>query len=191
MRIALLALCVAAVQVQAQQAGATAGNPLQEGSWLVAGSARIARVTSKTGAFESKTTAISVNPIAMKFIQNRIAVGGELGLGYSKTGGTKVTTWLLGPAFRYFFFEPPEQNLPFVGAAVMLGSTSFDSGPTSSSTSTLGFEAVGGVTRMVSRNVGLTGEAYLSRTTANPDGTAASTTTTDFGLRAGISAFVY
>lgn len=167
--------------------------PIDKGSKLVGGSASVA-VTDDENT--SAVTSVTVSPNVLFFVAPRFAVGGLVGVAYSSSDNSSSTNWTLGPALRYFIAEPKATMLPFVGASVQFGRGSFSSGTSSDVTVTnLGFEGVAGITWMLARHVGLDGELFAQRTTFKASGGALPTTSefssNRFGVRFGISAFVF
>jgi hypothetical protein len=183
-------LCLAASVAAAQSVPTS---PIARGSRLIGGTASVARSTSESGGSESSVTSISVSPRMLWFLRDRLAIGGELGLGHSSGEGFSSTSWRLGPAVQWYFGELDARTLPFVGAALHFGSSSSESGGAEFSTSTQGLELVAGMTRLLARNVGLTGELFFARTNSDSEsGTSAfEATSTNFGVRVGLSVFLY
>ena len=89
--------------------------------------------------------------------------------------------------------EPSAKLLPFVGGSVGFGTTHTESGTFEFTGTQRALELVGGATQMLARNVGLTGELFVQRTNFEVEtGTTTSdNTTTTFGLRFGVSAFLF
>jgi hypothetical protein len=170
----------------------TPAGPISKGSMLVDGSAGFSH-NSSSGS-QSSTT-ISVSPEVLYFVATRLAVGGQLGLSYSKASNSSIRSWSLGPAARYYFAQPEARTLPFVGVAAAYGSSSFSpaSGTDSDQISTM-LEGVGGITRMLARHVGISGElfaAWRNNEVKSGAGPSSDFTQTTFGLRFSISAFVF
>lgn len=187
------AFCLAAVQVEAQTAQTTPSGPTAMGSKIVSGSARLARVSFDDGTSKSSSTLVSVTPSALWFVRDRVALGGTTGLTYSSFEAASAWGWLLGPAARVFLTTTSERVLPFVGAAFSMGRTYVDFDGSSSESSSYGFEVMAGAIRMLTRNVGVTSEVYMSRMISGSQSRWPSRdiTATDMGLRFGVSAFVY
>jgi hypothetical protein len=187
--IVALTCVVLALPVAAQSRG-----PTDKGSILVAGSASIARSTFDVGDTETTTTGITFNPSLLFFIAPKFAIGGQLGLSRVSADEGDATSWLLGPAARLYFGEPSARTLPYIGASVSFGgaSTDTDSGQETSS-DVWGLEGVAGLTWMVSRQVGITGEAFFERATTESDNAvfSAEQKRTDFGIRFGFAAFLF
>jgi opacity protein-like surface antigen len=185
-----LTCVILALPVAAQSRG-----PTDKGSILVAGSASIVRSTSEVGDVEVKTTGVSLNPSLLFFIAPKFAIGGQLGLSRVSNDDGDATSWLLGPAARLYFGEPSARTLPYVGAGVSFGgfSTDDDDSDQNFSSDLWGFEGVAGLTWMVSRQVGITGEAFFERATIESDDAvfSAEQTRTDFGIRFGFAAFLF
>lgn len=181
--------------VVALPAAAQTRGPTDKGSILVAGSASIARSTTEVGDVEVKTTGITLNPSLLFFIAPKFAIGGQLGLSRVSNDDGDATSWLLGPAARLYFGEPSARTLPYIGASVSFGGFSADDDDTNQSVSSdvWGFEGIAGLTWMVSRQVGITGEAFFERATLESDNAvfSAEQTRTDFGIRFGFAAFLF
>jgi len=176
-------------------AAAQSRGPTDKGSILVAGSASIARSTSEVGDIEVKTTGVSLNPSLLFFIAPKFAIGGRLGLSRVSNDDGDATSWLLGPAARLYFGEPSARTLPYLGASVSFGGFSSDDNASNQSVSSdvWGIEGIAGLTWMVSRQVGITGEAFFERATIESDNAvfSAEQKRTDFGIRFGFAAFLF
>lgn len=68
-----------------------------KGDWMVGGSFRL-------NTSENNTT-ISLTPGAAAFIIRNLAVGGNVGISYSKFGSNKSTDFRIGPFLRYYFTQ--------------------------------------------------------------------------------------
>jgi len=176
-------------------AAAQSRGPTDKGSILVAGSASIARSTSEVGDIEVKTTGVSLNPSLLFFIAPKFAIGGQLGLSRVSNDDGDATSWLLGPAARLYFGEPSARTLPYVGASVSFGGFSSDDNESNQnfSSDVWGLEVSAGLTWMVSREVGSTGEAFFERATIENDNAVFTSKQkrTDFGIRFGFAAFLF
>ncbi len=173
--------------------GAQTRGPIDKGSMLVAGTAAIQRSTFEFGDNESSSTGITINPTVLFFVAPRFAIGGQLGLSRVNFDDGNSSSWLLGPAARFYFGESSSKTLPFVGASFSFGGTSTESDDVDdeSESDTWGLEGVAGITWMVSRQVGITGEAFLGRTEFENDGFDVEQSRTDLGIRFGIAAFLF
>jgi hypothetical protein len=188
-------LCLAASTVAAQS---TPSSPIARGSRLIGGSANVARVMiEEDDGTETRYTTMSVNPMLLWFIRDRLAIGGEVGLGRTVGKDFRSTSLRIGPAVRLFFAQPLAKTLPFLGAAVTFGSENSRFGTTDLDGSQEELELVAGATQMVARHVGLTGELFLGRvnTESDFDGDfgpfSSESKVTTFGVRFGITAFVF
>ena len=168
-------------------------SPIARGSRIIGGSASLTRSTVENGGSESSVTSINVSPRMLWFIRDRLAVGGEVGLGSSSGDGASSSSWRLGPAVQWYFADLNERTLPFLGASLFVGSTSAESGGTDFTTTAQGLELTAGATRLLARNVGITGELFATRrNTASESGTITiDGSTTNLGVRFGVSAFLY
>ena len=188
MRSFLFAILVFTIPASAQ----TVAGPTDRGSLIIDGSASVSR--SETEGQSS--TNISVQPGLLRFISSGLAIGGRLGLGYSDHETGSSSSWRVGPSARLYFGSSPK-TLKYIGASVLFGSASASSdGPASSESdaSIWGVEGVAGLTYMVSRQVGISGEVFAARQentfelVASPKVT---TTSTDYGIRFGLAVFVF
>ena len=68
-----------------------------QGDWMVGGGFRL-----NTG---ENSTSIGFTPNAAAFIIRNLAVGGNIGIEYSKFGNQKSTDFRIGPFLRYYFTQ--------------------------------------------------------------------------------------
>jgi hypothetical protein len=174
-------------------AAQTAGGPTDRGSWVLGGTASLSRSENDGRS----ATGISLAPSVLRFIANRIAVGGEFGLSYTDTDAGSSRSWRVGPAARFYFGESSAKVLKYVGAAVLFGgsNTSLDE-PLSSEAdaSQWSVEGVAGLTFMLSRQVGISGEFFGQRsesTISSSIGSDAESKLTSYGVRFGLAAFIF
>ncbi|MDF1505053.1 hypothetical protein [Roseisolibacter sp. H3M3-2] len=175
---------------------------IDRGSLLVSGGASFQRqrtrieVDGVQGSSTSTTTSLSLAPAVLFFVRPGLALGGDVQLGYSDFGGGSATSFAVGPAARYYFGRGAARTLPYLGASARVGRFTIeqDEGPATGERegSLWGVEATAGLTWLVSRQVGVFGEAHLGRTVQSVDQGANDTdnTATGFGLRFGVSAFL-
>ena len=166
--------------------------PTDRGSKILGGTAGVER-TSSDG---SDSFSFSVQPQFLFFVQNRLALGGEIGLGYFDHENGNTTTWSIGPAARLYFGPSNAKTLPYIGASfqVATSNTSSDA-PVSSDAESSGWrvEGAAGLTFMVSRQVGIAGEFVVQRDERTIEfGTTEQTNTlTRMALRFGVAAFIF
>ena len=67
----------------------------EKGDWMVGGGFRLNT--------SDNNTEIALTPNAGAFVINNLALGGNLGFAYVKSGDTKVTSFGIGPFVRYYF----------------------------------------------------------------------------------------
>jgi hypothetical protein len=182
-RLVLLPLLFyTATSVRAQTMQAT-----EKGSVLASGSASIDRTSRDSPAGDTSSTGFFVNPRALYFLAPRLGVGGEFALGRLRSDGLSSTTLGVGPAFRYYLAQPGRKQLPYVGGSVRLTRNSFTSPTgTDQSLTTRDYEGVAGLDFMVSRQVGIAAEAFVSRTEG---GGSLFGNATAFGVRFGLDVF--
>ena len=197
----LLALvAVVATPVLAQRSAVPP--QIDRGSFLLAGGAsfshtrtEVERIQGSGGPTTQRFTSLSVSPSLLFFVAPRFAIGGQLGLGYGDSESGSSTTLGIGPAARLYFAGTGARALPYIGLSVLAERVSFDDDDSdaSSDASQWGPEGVAGINWMLSRQVGITGEAFLGRRAASfeqSEGAGIDQTTTSFGLRFGLAAFL-
>lgn len=194
MRIALVLLTLVVPGLPAPTQAQSRG-PTDRGSMLVGGTANVSRSTSEVGDSESTSTGVSLNPMLLYFVAPRVAIGGQLGLSRLSYDDGSSSSWLLGPAARLYFGGSESRTLPFIGANFSLGGASSDSdvGNASFESDAWSIEGVAGLTWMVSRQVGITGEAFLQRIEIENEGPTSNVeqTRTEMGIRFGFAAFLF
>jgi len=172
---------------------------VSKGSWIISGSAGFSQ--SHDDLSDQTQTFVNASPTALMFIASRFAVGGTVTAGYSKAGSSKFTSFGVGPSARYYMGDSSSKWLSFVSASVFpqWGSsklTTFVNGvatPVDIDQTNLAMDASLGLTRLLVTHVGVTGEAYFTRVkrSATNGGTTNDFTTNSFGLRFGLTAFLY
>ena len=166
--------------------------PTDRGSKIIGGTAAVER-TSIEG---STAFNFALQPSLLFFVADRVALGGEVSLGYFDHENANTTSWSIGPAARLYFGPSSSKTLPYIGATVQVGSANTSSdGPVSTDVESSGWrvEGVAGLTFMISRQVGIAGEFVLQRDERTTDlGTTEQTNTaTRFALRFGVAAFIF
>jgi hypothetical protein len=86
--------------------------------------------------------------------------------------------------------------LPFIGASVGIGGSEFDVGGSTSSSTSQTAEVVVGATRLMSRQIGLTGEAFYRTQKLESENSVAPGATNETrmngtGVRFGFTAFLF
>src|SRR6185436_3552608 len=166
--------------------------PIDRGSILVSGSASISHVDAEGAS----STSLSIFPDLLFFVAPKLAVDGVAGAAYTTTDDTRSVSWSVGPAVRLFLAEVNARTLPFVGADVTWTESRNRFDPTASSldSSHWNIEGSAGITRMLSRQVGITGTAFVNRSfnrfTVAPQ-PATESHATQYGVRFGFSAFLF
>ena len=163
--------------------------PTDRGSKILSGTASVSHTSSGGGV-----TNVSLQPSLLYFMADRVALGGGIGLSYADGENASVTTWSLGPELRFYFKSSSAKTLPYVGAAVRFGASNADSDISEGADASFwALEGVAGLTFMLSRQVGVAGEAFVSRDEQTFDTQLADVTNsaTRFGLRFGITAFIF
>ena len=188
-RLAPFFLLVLAAPLAAQ----TPDGPTDRGSWVLGGTGSV----SRNEVDDRSATSISLSPSVLRFVANNLAIGGEIGLSYSDADGSSSQAWRIGPAARLYFGPSSAKVLKYVGAAVLFGGSSADIDEplaTEADASLWSVEGVAGLTFMLSRQVGISGEFFFDRqelTTSSSLTADIETRTTSYGLRFGIAAFIF
>ena len=184
-----LSMLMFALPVAAQT---SPSGPTDRGSKILGGTAGVERTSSEG----STSFSFSVAPVLLLFVADRVAIGGEVGFGYFDHENGNTTSWQVGPAARLYFGPSSAKTLPYIGAAVQIGSsnTSTDA-PVSTDTESSAWrvEGVAGLTFMLSRQVGVAGEFVLQRDerTFDVGTTEVTNSLTRFALRFGLAAFIF
>jgi opacity protein-like surface antigen len=175
---------------------------IDRGSLVIGGGASISRTSnsiSTDGQGEVDgvdVTAVSINPSLLYFVRPGLAIGGEAGFGYSDFGESSSTSFTVGPALRAYFARGETRTLPYVGVSLQLGRVSFDDEADvddSPGVTVFGVEGTAGITWLLSRQVGILGEAFVNRrqqSAENALGRDVDQTATGFGVRFGVAAFL-
>ena len=130
---------------------------------------------------ESSTTNFTIAPTVGYFVIPNLSVSGAISLRVqSQSAGNQSstsTTFSIGPTATYYFADKNTVLAPLVGAGLLY--------TTSEGRNAFDFEFIGGVNYMVSKNIGLTGLAFISV------GAREGATAFSFGLRGAISVFLW
>ncbi len=110
-------------------------------------------------------TQIGFTPGAGVFVIDNLAVGGNLGLNYSKTGNNKFTSFGVGPFVRYYFTTETQAVRPILHGSFNYLSTKQKVGNQASSTNNgVNFFVGGGAAMFISKNVSIDAIAGYDRT---------------------------
>ena len=115
----------------------------EKGDWIVGG-----RVDLNTG---ENSTQIRFNPGAGIFVIDNLAIGGNFGIDYAKSGDLKTTTFGVGPFARYYFTKSNAK--PLVHTAFNYISSKAKGPSTSITNNGINFLAAGGVALFINPNV--------------------------------------
>ena len=170
-------------------------SPLHTGAWIVGGSASVSKSTGTLGS-----SFFQVAPTALALVTPNFAIGGMAGIGYTSNDNGHAWTYGIGPSARLFLGDVSSLTLPFLSASFFpqWNKTSIK---TSSPVTVTGsedshryaFDGSVGVTRMIATHVGLTGEAYFTHfefSSELPTGSSVESSQNQYGIRAGLTAFV-
>jgi hypothetical protein len=117
-----------------------------KGDWMVGGNFRLNTADNNTQ--------ISFTPGAGAFIADNLAIGGNLGLSYSKSGNNKFTSFNVGPFVRYYFTTESQAIRPILHGTFNYLSTKNKIGNNASSTNTgTNFFIGGGAAAFITNNV--------------------------------------
>lgn len=172
------------------------GYATDRGSFLIGGTASL---SSSGNDFEDgRTTALLISPSAQYFVIPGLAIGGTVGWAYASFDESSVSSLSVGPRLSYFFGTSAQNIYPFVSASVGYLRSSFDSDAVDRTSTGTQFDVSAGAALMIAKNVGLTGELFYTKWSEETDngtillGDIITALGTDsFGLRFGVSAFVF
>lgn len=164
---------------------------VRKGSKLIDGSARISRQRDDGAS----VTTISIQPEMLLFLADGFAAGGRVGLTRQSSDAFTSTGWTLGPAIHLYFRSDSETLLPFVGLAATFGKSRNESGGSDLTSTQRVLDGSLGVTRLLSRQVGITAEIFFTQLHFNaqvspPGPLLPDNDFSEFGVRFGISAFL-
>ena len=104
-----LGLLLAAAPLLAQERS----TPVSRGSWIISGSASFSR--SHDDLTDQTATNLSAAPTALLFVAPRLAIGGTVTGGYSKSESSRFTSYGIGPSARLVSHaarQPPRKVSP-------------------------------------------------------------------------------
>jgi hypothetical protein len=175
----LLALMLAAPAAEAQL------YPTDRGALLVGGTAGF---ETRGAEGTARATVVSLNPSFGYFVGRNLALGASTGLTSITGGGFSETHLGIGPFIAYYFNAPGRTAFPFVRGSVAYTSITETNVPDRSA---FGGELAAGYVFMVARNVGITAEAYGEFNATSVAGVGGSVAGNAFGVRAGVTAFIF
>jgi hypothetical protein len=186
--LVLASLLTVPLALSAQSSG-----PTSKGNALVGGTASFSRTTQDVGDDDDDESATSVqfSPDILYFVAPRFAIGGVLAWGRTSGGGSSSSSTTLGPEVRVFFADPASRTQPYLGATVARVWSRYDTPFGEGSPNATSVGATAGVIWMVSRQVGISSEAFYLRTSQdNIPANAPDISVSGFGLRFGFAAFL-
>jgi hypothetical protein len=127
---------------------ATANAQTQQGDWMIGGNFRLNT--------SDNNTQLSFTPNAGVFVIDNLAVGGNVGISYSKNGNNKNTTFSIGPFARYYFTTLNQTVRPVLHGSFNYLSNKSKIGNNFSSTNTgSNYFIGGGAALFISNNVSI------------------------------------
>ncbi len=189
MRIVPGFCCAVMFALVSPPSAASQASPLESGVWLVGGNGRIYEIH----VFDSRRFVLDLNPQLGYFVVPHVAVHGNLGFTYSSTTGGYYRSLAVGPGVSYYFGGPRSRVLPYLTARTLFAwSRSGPDGEPSSVSHFRQWLAGGGLSFLVSRNVGLTAEAFYQRSVSDEvERDSGDRTTEIYGLFFGVTVFAY
>jgi len=180
----LLAVALPA-QVEGQE------SPLDRGVWLVGGSGRIYGAHDLDD--DTRRFVLDLNPQLGYFVARHLAVHANLAFTYSSAGGGIHRSGGVGPGLSYYFGGPRSRLLPYLTARTLFVWARSGSADDASSVSRYRqWLAGGGISWLVSRNAGLTAEAYYLRAILNElERENGDNTNEIYALNFGVTVFAY
>lgn len=174
--------------------------PVDQGSWIVGGSASFTNQGNNND--EDRSTSLFLSPRGQYFVLPGLAIGGTVSLSYTTRDNFSTTGIGAGPAVSYYFGRGVRTVYPFVSASASIRHLSTELGVSvdipgldvnaDQTNTSYSFDVSGGVAVMIAKNVSLTGEMFYTQTRADNDNQIIETFESDvFGVRFGIAAFVF
>lgn len=167
---------------------------MDRGVWVVGGSASVSHL--EISGLDGGITTVSLFPDVGFFVLPGLVVVANVEYAHSSGAGRSSTVYGAGPGLTYYFVKGPAKLHPYLAAAVFFGQLDWElSGQTgvSNSQGSTSWYASGGGALLLARNVAVTGEAYYGQVhygAADVIG-GPSGTTTQYGLRFGVSVYIY
>lgn len=160
---------------------------LDRGSLLVDGNASF--VSAGVEGADTRNTILSVRPGVKYFIIPRLAVGGQLLVGYASGGDVTRTSLGIGPAMDYYFGALSNALHPFVSGSIFLGTERTDRPGFDTDVRQVRYRGAAGVLYLFTEQVGLNGALFYEKTedTVGDDAVGRDS----YGLSFGVAAFVF
>jgi len=133
-----------------------------------------------------RLTRITVAPGFLKFVSDKIGVGGDMSLSFTAVGDANSTSLTIGPKAAYFF-DNGSTTLPFVGLGVSFMTVDVGFGDNAN-----GFriQPSGGIV-IRKGHVGFVFEGGVQLDSLKPDGASDSTSGNIIFLAVGVNAFLF
>ena len=138
-------------------------------------------------------TRFGIMPEGHYFVMPGLGIGGVIGFESSSWGDEKSSTLSIGPSVQYYIGADADKNiLPFVGAAFLFRSESFDNGAGFDGTNTMTtiHFTGGGLFRLVD-HYAIKGGIFVDLDSVKPEGSDESFSGTTFGLLVGFTGFIF
>ncbi len=159
----------------------TAEPGVGRGSLMIGGTGGIARL-AQTG--QSNVTAVGISPNVLYFLNDRLALGAGLEMGFARNDSESftynVSTIGISPQARYYFARSPRQHW-FMALGGDAAFTSITGNVFEGKSKSYGFDIGAGMNAFLNRNVALEIGPYLQYRTQTFDGNSSS------GLRLGLN----
>ena len=159
---------------------AQAGFPVQRGSVSLGGTAGL---SSQSTGGDDRITVLALAPSALYFVADGLGIGGTVSYQGVHDGDEWGHFLGLGPRVAYYLGGPESRVYPYAQAGLFYTTSDQD-------IQSLGGDVAAGALVMLSRAVGLNAEAYYETQSVSFGGFQDQDRNA-FGLRAGITAFVY
>ena len=181
-------LClVGALQLVTPSGASAQSYAMDRGVWIVGGTASLSHGAS--------STAMSLSPQVGYFFARGLAGVATLDYtrGWYQTEDQEI--YGLGPGLTYYFRHGPARLHPFLSASgryqqiTVSTQVAFPGVPRSRHY--FAWEGSGGLALLLARNVGATGAAYFTQFIIPENAPAPSQTSNQYGLRFGISIYLY
>jgi hypothetical protein len=150
-KLILLALLLCGAQSLLAQRYAT-----DKGVWQLGGSidAQLALTSSRS------QLSLAFTPQLGYFVAPNFSLGILAGGSYTSSQNTSSSSFLAGLGAAYYFNKPEQLSLPFVQLSVIYQNISTSFAFSSRDVSPINFQLAGGLTRLLSKNVGFTMKVF-------------------------------
>jgi hypothetical protein len=199
--LAIVAICAAAGQLHAQSVTSKRTPPFESGTYQIGGSLSWSRNDNAAGT--PHTSRLTVAPSVSYFVITRLAIGVATDIERAATGRNNSRILAAGPTAAYYFGSAGGSLFPYISGSARFASNRNDVDVNARRVRTSQNLAVWtgniGVLGMLSRQVGVFGEAYAQRQSGSDEirNLVSGAVRSDlldrnaYGVRFGVRSFVF